>query len=111
MCTNCLRRLRFLLGSILFAPLTAFAQLNVTIGTEFDAGTIIQRIINFLATSITAVASAMFVVGAFMIVLSGAKEDFKQQGKDLMIGSAMGIGVTLGAYAIWRTVMYFLISA
>jgi hypothetical protein len=50
----------------------------------------------------------MFTVGAFMIVLSGVKEDYKQKGKDLMVGAILSIAVVLGAYAILRTVDYFL---
>lgn len=83
-------------------------QLVVSIGTEFDLGTIVDRIVTFLSISITTVASAMFVVGAFLIVLSGAKEDYKQQGKDLMIGSIFSVVVVLGAYGIYRTVAFFL---
>lgn len=83
-------------------------NLTVSIGTSFTLGQMVQRVVDFLAASITTVASAMFLVGAFMIVLAGAKEDYKQQGKDLMMGSIMSIGVVLGAYAIYRTVALFL---
>lgn len=91
-------------------PATAFAarELTVNIGTSYDFQTIAENVTFFLATTITTVASAMFLVGAFMIVLSGAKEDYKQRGKDLMVGAAMSVGVVLGAYAIYRTVASFL---
>lgn len=102
------RLVQFFCLSLLFAPVAVFAQLNVDIGTKLDIWTILQRIITFLATSITAIGGAMFLVGAFMIILSGAKEDYKQKGKDLMIGSLLGVGVVLGAYAILRTVAFFL---
>ncbi len=103
------RFLPFALAGV-FLSETAFAdQLQVTIGTEYSLGVIVGRIIDFLAGSITTVATVMFLVGAFMIVLSGAKEDFKQRGKDLMIGSLLSMGVVLGAFAIYRTVAYFLI--
>ncbi|UPA22542.1 hypothetical protein K8942_05860 [Candidatus Peribacteria bacterium] len=101
---------RFSVISLILLPSVATAQrtLDVDIGTSFDFATIVQRIIDFLAASITTVATAMFLVGAFMIVLAGAKEDFKQRGKDLMIGSVMSVAVVLGAYAIYRTVASFL---
>ena len=90
-------------------PAAALARsLSIPIGTAYDLQTITLRIVGFLADSITAVATAMFLVGAFMIVLSGAKEDFKQKGKDLMIGSIVSIAVVLGAYAIYRTVAAFI---
>ncbi len=97
-----------LAGSVV--PVTAFAarELNVNIGTSYNFQTIANNVTFFLASTITTVATAMFLVGAFMIVLSGAKEDFKQRGKDLMIGAAMSVGVVLGAYAIYRTVGSFL---
>jgi len=98
-----------------FSPISVFAQqqqqgrqLNVGIGTQLTILQILTRLVAFLAYAIVPIAGAMFLVGAFMIILSGAKEDYKQRGKDLMIGSLMGIGVTLGAYAILRTVSFFL---
>jgi hypothetical protein len=114
--TLCVMRIRpsFLL-SLVFAVFSSISAVAFAAdrhlpvgGTTFDFATIAQRIITFLAASITTVASGMFMVGAFMIVLSGAKEDFKQRGKDLMIGSLMSVGVVLGAYAIYRTVAIFL---
>jgi len=109
--TPSLRTRRFvslLFPCLLFAPGIAFAQIFVGIGTRFDLWTIAQRIITYMATSITAVCGAIFLVGAFMIILAGAKEDYKQRGKDLMVGSLMGMGVVLGAYAILRTVAFFI---
>ncbi len=82
--------------------------LTVNIGTSFDFQTIVLNVIDFLATTITTIATVMFLVGAFMIVLAGAKEDYKQRGKDLMIGSIMSIAVVLGAYAIYRTIGSFI---
>jgi len=69
---------------------------------------IIGRIIDYLAGAIGAVAITMFVVGAFLVTLSGIKEDWRQKGKDLMIGSAMSLAVVLGSYAILRMLEYFL---
>lgn len=104
------KALRVSTTGILLIPACVYARtLTVTIGTADDLNTIVNRIVVFLSSSITAVATAMFLVGAFMIVLSGAKEDFKQKGKDLMIGSLLSIGVVLGAYGIYRTVAYFLL--
>lgn len=105
-----LRRLSLGIAGALL-PIVAFAQgrtLPVNIGTSYDFETIIQNVIDFLAASITTIATVMFLVGAFMIVLAGAKEDFKEKGKDLMVGSIVSIGVVLGAYAIYRTVASFL---
>ncbi|HVW66958.1 MAG TPA: hypothetical protein VHA78_04500 [Candidatus Peribacteraceae bacterium] len=104
------RLLRWIPVLLAVCPVPVFAQrtLNVDIGTQLSIWQIITRIITFLAGSVVIIAGAMFLVGAFMIVLSGAKEDYKQKGKDLMIGSLIGMGVVLGAYAILRTVSFFL---
>lgn len=67
-----------------------------------------QNIITFMAGSISAISVAMFVVGALLITLSGVKEDLKQRGKDLMIGSVLALAVVAGAYSILRTIDYFL---
>ena len=82
--------------------------LCVGIGTGLDVWTIAGNVVNFLAVSIGFVALAMFMVGALMVTLGAAKEDFKQRGKDLIVGSAISIIVVLGAYAIYRTVACFL---
>ncbi len=114
-------RLRFrlsLIVSSVLVPALSFAAacpagsprcIAVSIGTKNTIPEAAARAITFLAATITTVASVMFLIGAFMIVLSGAKEDYKQKGKDLMIGSLMGIAVVLGAYAIWRTVLYIIV--
>lgn len=97
-----------LLGTL--APLPAFAQrtLNVGIGTGLNFYQIADRIITYLAATIGPFAVVMFIVGAFLVTVSGVKEDYKQKGKDLMIGSIFSIAVVTGAYALLRTVDYFL---
>lgn len=99
-----------LVSTAFLVPFQAMAAntLQVSVGTPLNFQTIVQQVINFLAGTITTVATVMFLVGAFMIVLAGAKEDYKQRGKDLMIGSIMSIAVVLGAYAIYRTIAAFL---
>lgn len=82
--------------------------LPVNIGTSRTIPEIAARVVHYLSVSISTVASVMFLAGALMLVLSGAKEDYKQKGKDLMLGSLLALGVVLGAYAIWNTVIYVL---
>lgn len=98
-----------LIGILAFFPQMALAgKLIVSIGTPSNLQAITMRVVIFLADTITVIATAMFLVGAFMVVLAGAKEDYKQRGKDLMIGSLLSVGVVLGAYALYRTVAAFL---
>jgi hypothetical protein len=99
-------------AALLAVPYAVLAQqgahLVVGTGTSFSFWAIINRIITYLTGAIAAVAMTMFVVGAFFITLSGAQEDYRQKGKDLIYGSLISLAVVLGAYAILRTVDYFL---
>lgn len=86
---------------------------QLTVNTTGKAGgyqfwTIISDIMAYLTGAIGAVAITMFVVGALLVTLSGIKEDWRQKGKDFMIGSVMSLAVVLGAYALLRMVQYFL---
>lgn len=101
-------RILRLSAGLLSIPTLAAAQLTVGTGTSFSFWEVINRIIAYMAGAISAVAMTMFVVGAFFITLSGAKEDLRQKGKDLIFGSLISLAVVLGAYAILRTVDYFL---
>lgn len=85
-------------------------QVNTLGGAGYNLWVIIGRIISYTSGAIGAVAVMMFVVGALLVTLSGVKEDWRQKGKDLMIGAAMSLAVVLGAYAILRTIDYFLIT-
>lgn len=92
-------------------PVAAFAydpHLYVNIGTNRNFWQIMGSIISFLAGAIVAFAVAMFSVGALMITATGAKEDLKEKGKNLMVGAAVSIVIVLGAYSIFRTVNCFL---
>jgi hypothetical protein len=101
--------LRLVLLGIL-TPLPALAQRTLVVGTgtSYTFYEIANRIITYMAAVITPFAVVMFIVGAFMITVSGVKEDYKQKGKDLMIGGVFSIAVVTGAYALLRTVDYFL---
>ena len=92
------------------APSSAYSikTLNVGVGTALNFWQIIGNITRFLAWAITPIAGAMFVVGAVLVMASGIKEDLRQRGKDFLIGSALGIIVVQGAYALFRTVNCFL---
>ena len=74
----------------------------------YNFWTIIGNIMQYLTGAIGAVAITMFVIGALFVTLSGIKEDWRQKGKDLMIGSVISLAVVLGAYAILRMLEYFL---
>lgn len=91
-------------------PVSAYAQrtLNVATGSRITFVELTNNIIAFLAAAIPSIALAMFVIGAFMVTISGIKEEYRQTGKNLMIGAVMSLAVVLGAYALLRTVDFFL---
>lgn len=81
---------------------------NTLGGGKYEFWPIIGRIIAYLTGAIGAIAITMFVVGALFVTLSGVKEEWRQKGKDLMIGSILSLAVVLGAYAILRMLELFL---
>lgn len=82
---------------------------------RFDTGIhatfpqLMSAIVNFLAVSSVAVCTALFLIGAFMMVLYSSKPDKAAQGKDIMIQSVIGLFVILGSYGILRTVFFVLL--
>lgn len=96
--------LRFLL-----APSDASA-LVVDIGTKLSWEQLTGNIINFLAISIGFLTVAIFIYGALLLTASGVHEEWKNKGKDIMIGSLVAMIIVLGAYAILRTVAFFLLA-
>lgn len=89
---------------------SASAALVVDIGTKLSWEELTGNIINFLAASIGFLTVAIFIYGALLLTASGAHDEWKNKGKDIMIGSLVAMVLVLGAYAILRTVAYFLLS-
>lgn len=95
---------------LVLAVQTASAQLTVNIGTVLSWEQLTGNIINFLAASIGFLAVAIFIYGALLLTASGAHEEWKNKGKDIMIGSLVAMVIVLGAYAILRTVAFFILA-
>lgn len=95
----------------LLAP-AAHAQGHITIDTGIRATfpQVMTAIVNFLAGSALAVCTAIFLVGALMMVGYAAKPDKAEQGKKIMIDSLVGLAIILGSYGILRTVFYLLLG-
>jgi hypothetical protein len=49
---------------------------------------------------------AVFIVGAFLMVISGGNDTLLQAAKRAMKGSLIGVALVAGAYGIYRTVVY-----
>lgn len=122
-CYNSLMMQRVLLGLLFVSSLcltgwsvdTAAAatvrQLEVSTGADLSMEQIVTNIVTFLADLIVYLCVALFMVGAFFLVISQGDGDNFTRGKELIIGSLIGLAVTLGAAAIIRTVYYFFYSA
>ena len=79
-----------------------------TLGANITYAQVISNITGFLAKTIVTVCIAMFLMGAFMLVISRGKQDQVDRGKNFMIGSLIGLGIVLGSYGILRTVLYII---
>ncbi|OGJ59240.1 hypothetical protein A2635_03765 [Candidatus Peribacteria bacterium RIFCSPHIGHO2_01_FULL_51_9] len=93
-------------------PVLAYTTvpLTVNIGTSASFGQVAANFIDFLTGIAIVVCGAIFLVGALFVVLSRGKDDQVQKGKDLMIGSLIGLAVIVAAYAIVGTTFHFLYS-
>ena len=60
--------------------------------------------------SVSSICLAIFIIGAFMMVISAGRDTLLQNGKSMMIGSLIGLIIVVGASAIWRTVIFVLYS-
>jgi large-conductance mechanosensitive channel len=89
----------------------ALQQRILSVDTGFKAITfprLITNIINFLVGAIAIFCLTLFLVGAYHMVVAGENETRLGKGKDLMLGSLIGLAVGLSAYAVVRTVFYII---
>lgn len=54
------------------------------------------------------IAVTIFLVGAFMMVISAGQDTMLQAGKRAMKGSLIGLALIAGSYGIYRTVVWWL---
>jgi hypothetical protein len=60
----------------------------------------------FLAASL--IALAVFLIGAFLMVISAGQDTLLQPAKRAMKGSLIGLAIIVGSYGIYRTVVFLL---
>jgi len=84
-------------------------QLNVSnwFGGGLTYTNAVDNIISTLINSIFYVAAAAFLLGSGMLILGFVSEENKSRGKNLMIGSLIGMALALSAKAIFNTALYF----
>ncbi len=73
-----------------------------------DPGTIFSRLNDLFFYSAGAIALSIFLIGAFMMVISGGQDTLLQSGKRAMKGSLIGLALVAGSYGIYRTVVAWL---
>ncbi|TSC59169.1 MAG: hypothetical protein Greene041619_5 [Candidatus Peregrinibacteria bacterium Greene0416_19] len=102
----CFRTLPAVLLLLYPAQALALQQRGLVLltGVRATLPRIIERITVLAVASATFVCTAIFLYGAFHYVAYANKEDQVKTGKDIMIGSLVGLAVIYGAYGILRTV-------
>ena len=71
-------------------------------------GPLFQQMNNAFFAAAGMIALSIFLVGAFMMVISAGQDTLLQSGKRAMKGSLIGIALVTGSYGIYRTVVYWL---
>jgi len=107
-----MKRCIFFLLNLLWSG-TAFAQDTLdtrSLGADVPGGVggMVDSVVSVLQDSIVAVAVACFTIGAGLYIISGEKEDRKNQGKEFMIGSLIGVAIVVAAKAILNLTLYFI---
>ena len=80
----------------------------VTTGIRISFTQLISNIISFLSATAVGLCTLIFLAGAAQLVLSRGDQTKVDNGKKMMISSLIGLCIVLSAYAIMRTVIYFL---
>jgi hypothetical protein len=109
-----MRTIRTLSLALVLIPISAFAQVTTVLEVstfgfgDRDVVDIVDNIFHALKITIIPVATTIFIAGAFFFVIYFGNEEQKSRGKNLMIGSLIGVAVVFGAQAILNFVMYFI---
>ncbi len=97
---------------LLTAPATAFALedrfIVITTGVRIPFVQVMSNLTGFLAVSSVSVCTLLFLIGAALLTVSRGDQTKVDNGKKLMISSLVGLVITLSAYAVVRTVLFFL---
>ena len=108
------KRMSFLLPAAAGAlaallPEVALATLNVSnlYAGGISWSEVINHIFDTLGYSIFIIAVSAFMVGALMYTAGFISEENKSKGKNLMIGSLVGMTVVMSAKAIFNAAYFF----
>ncbi|MFA6259526.1 MAG: TrbC/VirB2 family protein, partial [Candidatus Peribacteraceae bacterium] len=74
-------------------------------GFDVTAEDIVNNVANTLQSTVIAVATVSFIVGATMYIFGGQKEDAKSSGRKYMMAAVIGVGIVMAAKQILNLVM------
>lgn len=80
----------------------------VDTGPRLTFSQLTLNLINWAAASIVSVCIVLFLLGAGYWVSAAGRQEAIDTGKKHMLGALQGLAVTLGSYAILRTVLFVL---
>jgi len=87
---------------------SAYAQTQLAVpNSGMTPASVIGNIIDTLGITIFSLAGATFLLGALMYAAGFINEENKSKGKNLMIGSLVGMAIVLASHTIFNTVYFF----
>lgn len=110
-----MRRMMAFAGSLLalytnvaHAQLGTGAPIVVNTGVSSSVPTIVNGFINVLLSWSTLVATALFLLGSFVMVASGGEETLLANGKKICKASLIGLAIIVGSWMLMSTVVSFI---
>ncbi len=97
-----------ILSSLFVIPRAVAQQLPINTGVHSDVPTIVAGIINVILAWSGLVATALFLLGAILMVGSGGTETYLAAGKKIMKASLIGLAIILSSWLILSTTVFFL---
>lgn len=102
---------RLFAGMTLLLPAAAWAQVQISTGVNTDIPTIMDGIISLLLMWSSMVATAIFLMGATLMVGSGGNDAYLSAGKKLMKAAMIGYAIILSSWLILSTAVFFIAGA
>jgi hypothetical protein len=94
--------------TLLSAPQVAYAQVIIDTGVSSDVETILTGIVDVLLLWAGVVTTAVFLLGALLMVASGGSDTYLSAGKKIMKAAAIGLAIILGSWMILSTIVYII---
>ncbi|MEQ1849886.1 MAG: hypothetical protein ABL890_04850 [Candidatus Peribacteraceae bacterium] len=89
-------------------PIKVSAQLRIDTGVYSTTETILTGIVDVLLLWSGVVTTAVFLIGALMMVASGGSDTYLSAGKKIMKAAAIGLAIILGSWMILSTVVFII---